>query len=334
MSTARWAHISLVLLIAAMALPLFPLSGEVEAASELPPPSAVALPQYGNVTISLYVINVYDFQYKTGSYTFDFYLELQWTDSNITYLDWYLMNGMPSYPGAKNLVFIDNTSAVRSELWRVRADLSVPIMANEYPFDTVDLPISIELLTPYFNTSLQWDRAQSGVDPAFKIVGWDIIATTYVSGFHVYTLKYDEPQAVMTITLVRSPMVGFINTILPPLIFCIVSAFSFFLRLDESGSFSLRIGMNTSMIITAVLFNISENGQIPPVTDLSFYSLYFVAVLCFLAGNLLVTMVEYIYWKRGMSQPRMRNINFWGALACLVLPAILIAVAILSLSPV
>ena len=90
--------------------------------------------------------------------------------------------------------------------------------------------------------------------------------------------------------------------------------------------------MNTSMIITAVLFNISETGQIPPVTELSFYSLYFVAVICFLSGNLIVTMGEYIIWKRGTSQRHLRKLNLYGALVCLIVPAILIAIAVLSLN--
>jgi hypothetical protein len=331
MSGARYARVCIVLLLLVLAVPFVSTTALGEKAADTPAPSA--LPQYGNVTISLYVINVYGFDYKSGSYTFDFYLELQWNDTRIEFVDWYLMNGMPSYPGAKSLVYIDNTSGQRSELWRVRADLSVPMMANEYPFDSVDLPISVELLTPYFNTSLVWNAAQSGVDPGFKIVGWDIASVRYATGFHVYTLKYDEPQAVMTVTITRSPAVALISTILPPMIFCIVSACSFFLRLDDNSSFGLRIGMNTSMIITSVLFNMSEIGQIPPVTDFSFYSLFFLAVLCFLAGNLIVTMVEYVYWKRGTSSARLRSINFWGALACLILPAILMVAAAFALYP-
>ena len=53
----------------------------------------IALPQYGNVTVSIFVINVYNFDYKTGSYTFDYYLNMEWTDTNITNVDWYMMNG-------------------------------------------------------------------------------------------------------------------------------------------------------------------------------------------------------------------------------------------------
>jgi hypothetical protein len=331
MSEARYARVCIILLLLLLAAPFVSLTA---AAAEKPAdaPAPAAVPQYGDVTLSLYVINIYNFEYKTGDYTLDFYLKLNWTDSRIDFVNWYVMNGRPSYAGAKELVDMDNKSADRYELWRVREDLSTPMLLNDYPFDHVSLPISVELLNPNFNCSLVWDTTQSGIDPSMAIAGWSINGATYSTSFHQYPLGVAEPQAVMTISITRNTVVAFMNTILPPLVFCVVSAFSFLLRLDDGGSFGLRIGLNTSMIITAVLFNISEVSQVPPMTGFSFYGLFFLAVICFLAGNLLVTMAEYIGWRRGYRAGRMRNINNYGALATLILPAILVVVGIYSLS--
>jgi len=39
----------------------------------------------------------------------------------------------------------------------------------------------------------------------------------------------------MTLVITKSPFVAFMQTILPPIIFCIVSAFSYLFRMDEDG---------------------------------------------------------------------------------------------------
>ena len=85
--------------------------------------------QYENHTVyvSLWLINVYSFDYKTGSYTFDFYVFFFWSDPNIQTANWYLMNGYPSYPGAKLLVASNYTDQVKYEFYRVRADLNTPL---------------------------------------------------------------------------------------------------------------------------------------------------------------------------------------------------------------
>jgi hypothetical protein len=48
-------------------------------------------------------------------------------------------------------------------------------------------------------------------------------------------LNITLPQAAMTLVIAKSPFVAFMQTILPPIIFCIVSAFSYLFRMDEDG---------------------------------------------------------------------------------------------------
>jgi len=94
----------------------------------------------------------------------------------------------------------------------------------------------------------------------------------------------------MDIVIKREMIVAFPEVILPPLILCLVSAFSFLLRMDDSGAFG-RVGLNTSMLITAVLFNLSMQKQIPPTSTINFYTIFITGMFLFLALNLIVTIL-------------------------------------------
>jgi hypothetical protein len=213
--------------------------------------------QNRTVYVSLWLINVYSFDYKTGSYTFDFYVFFFWSDPNIPTADWYLMNGYPAYPGAKLLVSSNYNDTVKWEFYRVRANLNTPLEPKNYPFDRIRLAISIELLTKGYATSLVWLPNATGIDAGFKNVG--LTAPTFettTSASH-YPVGIDSPRADMFIVQDRNLYGAIIETIFPPLIFCIVSVVCFLFQMHESAAFSLRVGINTSMLITAVLFNIA-----------------------------------------------------------------------------
>ena len=278
------------------------------------------------LNIGIWIINVYSFEYRTGSYTFDFYAYFFWTDKNITDIDWYVMNGLPSSPATKVMVSNGTSDGYYFEIWRVREDLSVPLEPKGYPFDEVDLPISIEVLPHGYSTEFNWMPQESGVDPGFKIVGWNVKRVDYTIFDHHYPLNSTLPQAVMTLAIAKSPFVAFMQTIFPPLIFCVVSAFSYLFRMDEEGNFGLRIGLNTSMLITAVLFNISVTSNIPPISEFNLYSAFITAVMSFLSMTLRVTIIGYVEWKHQKRAEQIMRINIWGAVVSLALPLLIFLV--------
>jgi hypothetical protein len=306
-----------------MVVPLLAASPNARAAEDQAPDELGRISGNGLVNIGIWVINVYEFNYRGGSYTFDFYMYFFWTDENITSIDWYLMNGMPSGPETKAMVDNGTSEGFRFELWRVRADLSVPLEPKDYPFDEVRLPISIEKVTHEYPYTFNWMTQSSGVDPGFKIVGWSVKQVDYTVNSHQYPMNLTSPQAVMTLVVDKSAFVAFMQTILPPLIFCIVSAFSYLFRMDTDGDFGLRIGVNTSMLITAVLFNISETSNIPPISGFNLYTTFITAVMAFLSITLIVTVFGYVEWKYNKRSDRIKRINRWGAAIALALPILI-----------
>lgn len=297
-------------------------------ASQQPPPylaQQVPNVQYENHTVyvSLWLINIYSFDYRTGSYTFDFYVYFSWIDPNIATSNWYLMNGYETYPGAKLLVSSNYTTPIKYELYRVRADLNTPLQPKNYPFDKIKLAISIELLSLDYNTSLVWLQAETGISSGFVNVGWTQPTLAVSTSTSVYPDGIRLPRADIYIIEERNTYGAIVETIVPPLIFCVVSGVCFLFQMHESSAFSLRVGINTSMLITAVLFNIAQQNNIPPVTELTFYDVFIDSVITFLAISLIVNILGYVEWMRHQDKKRVNDLNKWGFLFSIGVPILL-----------
>lgn len=284
------------------------------------------------IYLGVWVINVYDFDYPSGSYVFDYYIYFYWSDPNITTVDWFMMNGYPSTPTTKQLVDSGVENGVYYEFYRVRANLSYPLEAGNYPFEEVALPISIEVVDFSRPVELRWLEDKSGVDPGFKIVGWKVTDVEYSITLHDYQFGAITDQATMDIIINREMIVATPQLIIPPLIFCLVSAFSYLLRMDDAGAFGLRVGLNTSMLITAVLFNLSEQDKMPPTSTINFYTIFITGVFLFLAINLVVTILGYVQFNYHKDPEKLKRINRYGIVLSITIPLILIMVIIFAVT--
>ncbi len=284
------------------------------------------------VEVGMWVIDVYDFNYPSGSYVFDFYIYFYWTDANITTINWYVMNGLPSTPATKQLVSNGTDNGTSYEFYRVRADLSYPLEAGDYPFQKVVLPISVEVVNLGDPVELRWQEERSGVDPGFKIVGWRVSDVDYVLTPHEYPFESGTDQATLNIVIEREMIVAVPEMIIPPLIFCLISAFSFLLRMDDSSAFGLRMGLNTSMLITTVLFNLAEQDKMPPTSTVNFYTVFIIGVFIFLAINMVVTILGYVQYNYRHDVERLKVTNRLGILLSISVPVVLIIVILLSVT--
>jgi hypothetical protein len=278
------------------------------------------------VYLSIWIIDLYGYDYKEGDYIFDFWAFFSWYDDNITTVDWYLMNGYPVTPASKQLVSTTENEGIKTEVWRVRAVFDVDIIPERYPFDTVKLPILIEVLNHGYTTYLQWLESESGISPDFLEVGWTLDGLEYSLSNNSYPYGITLSQAEMDVVLTRDTYAALYQTIIPPLIFCIVSAFSFAFKIEDDTGFAIRIGLNTSMLITAVLFNLAETDKIPPITQFTLYSIFEISVLVFISMNLITTIVGYMGWKYKNDSRFVKSINRLGLLASFLVPILVILI--------
>lgn len=283
----------------------------------------VPLNENNKMYVGIYLVECYGFDYKSGGYTFDFFLRFLWSDPNIKTADWYLMNGYPTYSGAKILVDENKTGDIKWELYRVRANLNAEIEPINYPFDRINLPIAIELVTHNYDVSLVWANAITGVAPQFNIGGWSNLSYKLTTTFNNYPLRV-EPQADMVISMDRNFYGAFMKSVFPLLIFCFVSGVCFLFEMIENNAFGLRVGIGTSMLISAVLFNIAEQNVIPPVTSFTLYNAIIAAAISFLALFLTITILGYVVWKRNQNTKKVDRINKIGFVITLAIPIVIL----------
>jgi hypothetical protein len=253
----------------------------------------------------------------------DFYLYFFWSDANITQIEWQLVNGYPITPTSVTLIDRNLTGDVKHEIYRVTARCNTPPDANNYPFDTVKLELSFDFITHGQYSNVAWLENQTGIDPGFKNAGWTTISLDITVSQHPYPLNVEVPRAEMLITQQRQRPLSSFQAFIPPIIFGIVSTFSFLFSLKEMGAVGLRIGLNTSMLVTTLLFGFTAGANVPPASTMTIYSLFLLSVLIFMVINVNVTIVGVVAWGRYKNETLVKRINRWGFFTALSIPVIL-----------
>ena len=267
------------------------------------------------INVGIYVISIGNFEFTKGTYILDFYLMFQWENSNISPSSFEFMNGRAT---SKEKIYDVRTND-SSEVWyRVQASLFITPEFNKYPFDSQDLKIIIEDST--YNISIITYSAVPdvlGVDHQFQIAGWKVQSSTMNASTHEYPWGEEYSQLTYTIKLERDAGLTAAKLLLPPIIFCIVSGLSFFFKADK---ITHRLGLGTSMLISAVMFHLSQTSSLPPLPSLILIDKIMIAVYAFLASSLFATTLIYIddeYWKE---VDYTKTVNTIGGLLTIILP--------------
>ena len=274
------------------------------------------------VYVGIWLNNIYSYEYTAGDYTIDLFLYFFWVDPNIKTIDWILTNGYTVNPATTNLESSNLTSEVKYEIYRVTGVFSTSPDAKNYPFDSIKLGVGVELLTHDYDIELAWLENQTGLDPRFKNAGWVTTNLELSSTTHSYPLGVELPRAEMVVTQQRQLWLYSFQDIIPPMIFAIVSAFSFFFKLRDATAVGLRLGLNTSMLVTTLLFYFTVNAGVPPSSTITLYDMFIFSVMIFIVMNLVVTITGYVQFFHFKNELRARTTNRWGFIPSLVVPSV------------
>ncbi|MCX6664660.1 MAG: hypothetical protein NT038_01170 [Euryarchaeota archaeon] len=273
-----------------------------------------------NINTGIYVISIGNFEFTKGSYTLDFYLMFTWDDKNLSPSSFEFMNGRAL---SKEKIY-ENYQNDSSEVWyRIQANLFITPEFNNYPFDTQNLKIIIED-SKYNISSLTYDAMDNvvGIDDQFSIAGWKIKSSNVDVTDHDYPWDETYSQLVFTIALEREAGPTALKLLLPPIIFCVVSGLSFFFKADK---ITHRLGLGTSMLITAVMFHLSQTSSLPALPSIILIDKIMISVYAFLAASLFATTLIYVdeeYWK---DVDYTKQVNRFGAIITIALPFIVFA---------
>ncbi|MFH0904341.1 MAG: hypothetical protein V1854_04040 [Methanobacteriota archaeon] len=273
-----------------------------------------------NVETGIYIISLGNYEVNKGTYTMDFYMWFRWdASSNITPFKFEFMNGRAN---SKELISDETDIATgKREVWyRIQASLYSEPRFKDYPFDTQVLKIDFEdSINPV--QKLQYTPAviESGLDKDVRASGWIITGWDFIAADKEY--KWDEiySRGNFAIDIEREKTSTAIKTLLPPFIFCVVSGLSFFFRPDKIAQ---RLGLGTSMLISAVMFHISQTASLPPLGFLMLIDKIMISTYVFLASSLIVTTIIHIdvdWWQK---VDYTRETNRYGAVVTVLLPII------------
>jgi hypothetical protein len=279
-----------------------------------------------SVGIGVWLINVFDYEYTKGDYTADMYIYFFWTNPDVTAIDWHFANGYPITPTSITLVQNNTSGQLKDEVYRATARLSSPPDASNYPFDTINLTISVEMFTHGNNLALSWLSDQTGIDTQFNNPGWKTDSFELNTSLHDYPLSVQAPKANMIVIQERQRSSTSVTPFIPPIIFALVCAVSFLFGLKEPGSVALRIGLNTSMLVTTLLFSFSASANIPPASNAVLFTIFILCVLIFMVCNLLVTIIGVVGWAKYKNEKRTKIANKLGFLISILVPIIIFLV--------
>lgn len=213
------------------------------------------------VKVGIYVLNIGNFNLSNGSFTVDFYLSFK-SDRPFSPERFEFMNGRATSVDK----MIDTPT---EKFYRIQASLSQNIDFKGYPFDKHSLYIELE--DKDNTTSIMKyvpDPKNSGIDPAVIIVGWGLDGWIADVKEHHY-IPYDETYSRFTfnINISRAALTSFIKSFLPVFFMVFVALLSLLLT---PANVTLRLSLDISTLLAAVMFHLNLTSTIPPVGYLTF----------------------------------------------------------------
>jgi len=232
------------------------------------------------------------------------------------------MNGRA---GSKDKISDDysNGTGTREIWYRVQASLYSDPEFKQYPFDHQTLTIEFEDAN-LSSAKLVYEPLadESGLDPQVNVAGWHLDSTSFSVSEKGYKWGEQYSRATFELKISREPTSTGIKTLLPPIVFCIVSGLSFFF---PAKNIAQRIWLGTSMLISAVMFHISQTSALPPLGSLILMDKIMIATYAFLAASLICSALISInedFWKK----PRYNDyVNRLGGIISVILPFLLFA---------
>lgn len=261
------------------------------------------------VKVGVYVLNVGKMDTSTGAFTIDFYLSLDsdkpWDPESFEFA-----NGRATS--------IDKAIDEPTEkFYRIQAVLSNNLDLSRYPFDEHNLTIELEDKVQTIQTQVyQVSMADSGIDPAVTVAGWDMDGWKADVSQHYYA-PYDETYSkyVFSIQVHRSMTAAILKTLMPALIIVLVGLLSLVLTPDKIIP---RLTLTTGAFTGAVLFHINMTSSLPPLGYLTFADRFMLFNYVGLALTLISTLIALYY----VDKKHVENASKVHKLAMIIIPTI------------
>ncbi len=161
---------------------------------------------------------------------------------------------------------------------------------------------------------------ESGIDPDFALPGWHIGKPSFTVTDHHYPWDADYSKVSFGIPVTKNATDSLIQTIIPPLIFCLIALLSFFIKVEHNELVHLRYVLTTSMFISAVMYHFSQLALIPGLGVLRLFDKFMIGVYLFLAITIIITTLCYLSQQQWGKPDLVKPLNRYGMILSIVLP--------------
>jgi hypothetical protein len=262
-----------------------------EAAPEQLPVAPEAEKKAQEIRVGVYILNLGKFDVSSGAFTVDFYLSMT-SEAPFEKGAFEFMNGR-----ASSLDVI--TDKPNEKFYRIQANLFENVDLKAYPFDRHALTIQIEEKSAN-NGQVVYvpDEAQSGIDPLVTFVGWELAGQPHgrvlEHDYALYKEKYS--RFVYEIAIRRTALAAILKAFVPVGFILLVGLLSLIIRANNVG---MRFGLNTSMLLAAVMFHLNLTSSLPPVGYLTFGDKFMIATYVSLGLCLVSTLLLMRHTEQG-----------------------------------
>ena len=294
----RWGYgifRNIFFVLIALLIIIIPVSAGVGTNSSAQP--AVTGPAI--VHIGVYVVDFSTFSVQAGTYSTNFYLNLN-SNANISIDDFEFMNGH-----ATSIDTIINTPEEKN--YRIFAAMTADPDLRLYPFDKHTLPIIIE---PKVFTEKDMifviDDNNTGLDTGANLPGWTLTGMdAQITNKTYVTDEVPYSRAVFSYGLERDAASTILKFFLPISLIIIVSLSSLLMKVSS------RLGLNGSMFLAAVLIHWRIADAIPLVAYATFLDFFMIITYTTLV-MVLVSGILIIKFTEDKDPKRVELVNRWS----------------------
>jgi len=275
-----------------------------------------------NLFFGMEIVDIYNIDMDANSFTADFYYWVKLDSSNKEAEQFIIFQNMKQNESSRELVFEKIDRRTIYKLYKVSGVFYVNYILREYPFDTQELFIRAEILSPANKLKVSFDARSFALDPKaidkFKITEWNKLKY-YVTvdnevqmGMHgdpdIEEEKWSEFKNIyFRLVVHRKSTTPMLEIILPLVLIGIISISLLFLKdisFENLGEVSIGVFMSI------VAFSISFSATTPTSDDLTradllFWLTFIVVLLNFFA----VIILNAIYDEQEVRKIDIRKIS-------------------------
>lgn len=228
-----------------------------------------------NLLFGMEIQDIYDLNVSTNSFTADFYYWVKMDSSNRSAEKYISFQNMKSSQSTRELVIENTDGGSIYKLYRVSGNFYVNYRLEDFPFDTQELAVNVEILSPDDRMKISFDQSALMLDPStiekYKVTGWNKNAY-YVTVDNLITrsIKGDpqgKPETLkkfknfaFRLEVKRIVLGSFLQIILPLILIGLVAVAVLFIR---DLSFENVGEVSVGIFLSIIAFSISLSSTIP-----------------------------------------------------------------------